>query len=104
MHITLVGENSAYWTYATQSNTTPSNVLSATGTNNANFATNDIEPPNYGFTDHTNYLTPVGTFAASPDPMARSTRTATCGSGMRPPTGATGGSAAAEDTRAVPAR
>jgi formylglycine-generating enzyme required for sulfatase activity len=28
--------NSTYWTYPTQSNSTPSNVLSATGTNNAN--------------------------------------------------------------------
>ena len=29
--------NGTYWTYPTQSNSTPSNVLSATGTNNANF-------------------------------------------------------------------
>ena len=29
--------NSTYWTYPTQSNSTPSNVLSATGTNNANY-------------------------------------------------------------------
>ncbi len=39
----------------------PSNVLSATGTNNANFF-------NGGFTDPTNYLTPVGAFADSPGP------------------------------------
>ena len=47
------GTNSAYWTYATQSNTTPSNLLSATGTNNANFLIADNQPPNYGFTDYT---------------------------------------------------
>lgn len=60
------GTNSSYWTYATQSNTTPSNVLSATGTNNANFLILDNSPPNYGFTDHVNGLTPVGAFADSP--------------------------------------
>ena len=48
--------NSTYWTYPTQSNSTPSNVLSATGTNNANF---------YPSTD----LTPVGAFAGSPGPF-----------------------------------
>ena len=31
------GTNAGYWTYPTQSNTAPSNVLSATGTNNANY-------------------------------------------------------------------
>ena len=46
--------NSTYWTYPTQSNSTPSNVLSATGTNNANFWTSAR------YTDPTNYLTPVG--------------------------------------------
>ncbi len=50
--------NASYWLYPTQSDTAPSNVLSATGTNNANYA----------FPDHTIYLTPVGTFAASPGP------------------------------------
>jgi hypothetical protein len=49
----------SYWTYPTQSNTVPSNVLSATGTDNANYF-------NGGDTDPTNLLTPVGTFAASP--------------------------------------
>ena len=29
--------NSTYWAYPTESNSTPSNVLSATGTSNANF-------------------------------------------------------------------
>jgi formylglycine-generating enzyme required for sulfatase activity len=51
----------AYWTYPMQSNTAPSNVLSATGTNNANFYTGS-------FTDPTNLLTPVGVFAGSPGP------------------------------------
>ncbi len=51
-----------YWTYPTKSNTLPSNVLSATGTNNANFVLNGV------YTDPTNMLTPVGTFAASPGP------------------------------------
>ena len=52
----------AYWSYPTQSNTAPSNVLSATGTNNANYE------PASTYTDPTNYLTPVGVFAASPGP------------------------------------
>ncbi|MGO9114272.1 MAG: autotransporter-associated beta strand repeat-containing protein [Thermoguttaceae bacterium] len=58
------GTNAGYWTYATQSNDTPSNVLSATGTNNANFAGNGTG----GATDPVNVLTPVGAFAASPGP------------------------------------
>ena len=60
------GANAGYWTYATQSNSPPSNVLSSSGTNNANYAAADNGPPNYGFTDYTNFLTPVGAFAASP--------------------------------------
>jgi formylglycine-generating enzyme len=55
------GTASGYWTYVTVSNSTPSNVLSATGTNNANYY-------NDGYTDPTNYLTPVGYFAGSPGP------------------------------------
>jgi formylglycine-generating enzyme len=52
------GANSSYWSYTTRSNSTPSNALSATGANNANyFAT--------AYTDPANLLTPVGTFAAS---------------------------------------
>jgi formylglycine-generating enzyme len=55
-------QNAGYWTYETQSNTVPSNAISPTGTNNANY--------NNGtrYTDRTNYLTPVGAFAASPGP------------------------------------
>ena len=55
------GTNAGYWTYPTQSDNTPSHVLSATGTNNANFDNN-------GYTDPTNILTSVGAFAASPGP------------------------------------
>ena len=55
------GTNVGYWLYPTRSDTTPSNVLSATGTNNANFY-------DAGYTDPANDLTPVGTFAASPGP------------------------------------
>jgi formylglycine-generating enzyme required for sulfatase activity len=57
--------NATYWTYPTQSNTAPSNVLSATGTNNANFS---ASLGYTGYTDMTNFLTPVGAFAASPGP------------------------------------
>jgi formylglycine-generating enzyme required for sulfatase activity len=53
--------NGTYWKYPTQSNTPPSNVLSATGTNNANYEI-------YNWTDRTNWLTPVGSFASSPGP------------------------------------
>jgi formylglycine-generating enzyme len=55
------GPNTGYWLYPTQNNSTPSNVLSATGTNNASFYNN-------GYTDPVNYLTSVGAFAASPGP------------------------------------
>jgi formylglycine-generating enzyme required for sulfatase activity len=55
--------NGRYWLYPTQSNTAPTNVLSGTGTNNANFCNSSG-----AYTDPTNYLTPVGAFAASPSP------------------------------------
>ena len=55
------GTNAGYWTYETQSDSPPSNTLSATGTNNANSYNN-------GYTDPTNHLTPVGYFAGSPGP------------------------------------
>ena len=60
---TLNGGAGGYWTYPTKSNTAPSNslVLSPTSDNDANY-------DNGGYTDPTNYLTPVGTFAASPGP------------------------------------
>ncbi len=56
-----------YWTYPTQSNTAPINILSATETNNANFY-DYYDTGNGGNTDPTNCLTPVGVFAASPGP------------------------------------
>jgi formylglycine-generating enzyme len=53
--------SSSYYLYPTQSNSQPSNLLSVTGTNNANYYD--------GFyTDPTNYLTAVGAFADSPSP------------------------------------
>jgi formylglycine-generating enzyme required for sulfatase activity len=59
---TLNGGAGGYWTYPTKSNTAPSNILSSTGTNNANFY-NGVY-----YTDPTNYLTPAGAFAGSPGP------------------------------------
>lgn len=56
--------SAGYWTYTTKSNTTPTNTLSPTGTNNANF----FDAENGGYTDPANLLTPVGAFAASPGP------------------------------------
>jgi len=55
------GINTGYWLYATQNNSLPSNALSMTGTNNANFE-------NPMPTDISSPLTTVGTFAASPGP------------------------------------
>jgi formylglycine-generating enzyme required for sulfatase activity len=55
------GTNAGYWLYPTQSNSAPSNVLSAAGTNNANYYDGS-------FTDRTNLLTGVGAFASSPGP------------------------------------
>ena len=57
------GTASGYWTYPTQSNSAPGNslALALTASNEANFYNGD-------YTDPTNFLTPVGTFAASPGP------------------------------------
>jgi formylglycine-generating enzyme required for sulfatase activity len=56
--------NAGYWSYATQSNTAPINTLPDTG-QHANFY--DLYGTgNGGYTDSTNYLTPVGAFSASP--------------------------------------
>lgn len=57
------GTDVGYWKYPTRSDTAPSNVLSSTGTNNANYAADG-----YGYTDPANYLTSVGYFAGSPGP------------------------------------
>ncbi len=59
-------QNAGYWIYPTQSNTVPTNVLSATGTNNANYRDYYGTAGNGGYSDATNKLTPVGAFAASP--------------------------------------
>ena len=61
------GTNSSYWAYPTKSNTAPINILSPTGTNNANFW-DEYDTGNGGDTDPTNYLTPVGSFVLSPGP------------------------------------
>jgi formylglycine-generating enzyme required for sulfatase activity len=55
--------HAGYWDYATQSDVdnTPSNVLSAVGTNNANYY-------NSNYTEPVHRLTLAGAFAASPGP------------------------------------
>ena len=55
------GTNAGYWLYPTQSNAAPSNVLSSTGTNNANFYIST-------YCDPTNRLTVVGAFTGTPGP------------------------------------
>jgi formylglycine-generating enzyme required for sulfatase activity len=57
------GTNAGYWTYPTQSNALPDNslYLAKTEPNDANYYLNSL-------TDSINYLTPVGTFTASPGP------------------------------------
>ena len=70
------GTNAGYWLYPTQSNDVPSNVLSSTGTNNANFM--DSDP--------LNLLTPVVHW--TPARAVRMTPTikgAMLSSGPRPP-------------------
>jgi formylglycine-generating enzyme required for sulfatase activity len=54
--------NAGYWHYPTHSDTAPSNVLSATGTNNANYKVGGSN------TDPVHLLTPVGAFAATIGP------------------------------------
>ena len=56
------GTASAYWTYPTQSNLTPTNSLglAATSNNDANYLIGST------YSDPANYLTPVGSFASSP--------------------------------------
>ena len=54
------GDTDGYWLYATKSNTVPSNVLSSSGTNNANYFSG-------GYTVGAPYYTSnVGAFAGSP--------------------------------------
>ncbi|MGA2232613.1 MAG: SUMF1/EgtB/PvdO family nonheme iron enzyme [Tepidisphaeraceae bacterium] len=53
--------NAGYWLYPTQSDTPPSNVLSVSGNNNANF-----EDPVLGGSDPATGISPVGSFSSSP--------------------------------------
>jgi formylglycine-generating enzyme required for sulfatase activity len=55
------GVNAGYWTYPTQSDTMPSNLLSATGRNNSNHF-------NGRYSDAVKFLTCVGAFSSSPGP------------------------------------
>jgi formylglycine-generating enzyme required for sulfatase activity len=55
------GTNVGYWLYPTKSNTAPSNTLSATGANNANYR-------NGNYAAWTLNITPAGYFAGSPGP------------------------------------
>ena len=57
------GTNAGYWKYPTQSNTAPDSSLALTATE-----FNDANCFNGSYIDPTNYLTPVGTFSASPGP------------------------------------
>ena len=62
------GTDAGYWVYPTKSNTVPSNVLSSTGTNNANYwdyygTGNDTYTIGSPY-----YRTEVGTFTGSPSP------------------------------------
>ena len=59
------GVGSTYYTYATSSNTAPGNTLSSLLPDEANYYISN-------YTDPTNYLTPVGAFAASPSPWGTS--------------------------------
>jgi formylglycine-generating enzyme required for sulfatase activity len=64
---TLNSGAGGYWTYPTKSNTAPSNILSSTGTNNANFY-DYSKTGSDCYTDPVNFLTEVGAFAGSPGP------------------------------------
>ena len=85
------GTNAGYWTYPTQSNTPPSNVLSASGYQQREFR----QPLTTG-----HRITALPTrrtssrrwahLLASPAPMVPTTRAATYGSGTKPPTAAAG--------------
>ena len=61
------GTAAGYWAYPTKSNTAPINTLPDTG-NHANFDDSLAHTGNGGYTDPTNYLTPVGDFVLSPGP------------------------------------
>jgi formylglycine-generating enzyme len=59
------GVDTGYWIYPTRSDDLPSNLLSSSGTNNANFSAGI---PGNTYTDPTNYLTTAGYFAGSQGP------------------------------------
>ena len=61
------GAQAGYWTFPTRSNSTPSNLVSASGTNNANYNSAGLNQSDM-FTDPVNYLTAVGTFSSSSGP------------------------------------
>ncbi len=56
------GVDAGYWLYPTKSDSVPSNILTPTGTNNANFYQNASS------TDPVNGFTPVGAFLSAPGP------------------------------------
>jgi len=59
--------NAGYWLYPTRTNNMPTNALSSTGTDNANYY-DLLGLFNSSYTDGDNFLTDVGTFAGSPGP------------------------------------
>jgi formylglycine-generating enzyme len=61
------GTQAGYWRYTAKSDVVPSNLISTSGTNNANFNDRTINGPDV-FTDPVNFLTAVGTFQSSPGP------------------------------------
>ena len=61
------GTSAGYWTYPTKSDTPPVNTLPDTG-NHANFDDYGNDTGNRGYTNPTDYLTPVGSFVLSPGP------------------------------------
>jgi formylglycine-generating enzyme len=66
---TIAGSNE-YWVYTTKSNSTPSNLLSTSGTNNGNFFSlgRGYTLGGYPRDPNQNYLTDVGAFTSSPGP------------------------------------
>ena len=64
---TLNSGSGGYWLYPTRSNTAPVNILSSTGTNNANFY-DYYGTGTHGYSSGSPFLTDVGAFAASPGP------------------------------------
>ena len=74
----LNGGAGGYWTYPTQEQHRAEQLVGLAPTSN-----NDANYYNSGYTDPTNYLTPVGTFEHLPALSGRMTWAATSGSGTR---------------------